>query len=220
MIEIFVQQNWWIIFLICFTVFSGTSLWMSYVAKSFHIDRGSQKAFSIFDLQLPVSEKRFHYLISIIPPHSKKALRLQLWIDFLFMAGTYPAIALLCYKTAMKMEFVGRYLFLFLAIIQVLPFIFDVIENIYVLTNLQEKKFNEDQFQKNSTGFNIYQLLVKSKFAIALTGTLCSVFGLLYFWLTGNFEKVSLNYLGIVAIEILLFLFLAKRINRQEKKPA
>ena len=115
----------------------------------------------------------------------------------------------------MKMEFVGRYLFLFLAAIQILPWLFDVLENSYLLRKASSNREAEKK-EYNSGSFRMFQLLVRAKFVIALTGGVAAVSGLFYFWLTGAFHKESLLYIGVIFGELVIFLWVEW--ERENKK--
>jgi hypothetical protein len=206
----FIIENWWKLFLACFVVLMITSLWMNFIAKRFII---GEQHFSIFDLELPVSEMALYGLLSQLPDRSKSALRKHLWIDFIFMPALYISIGLLCYKTSLKMEHAGKWVFAVMAFLQAIPWLFDIMENIFLLGKLNGRK--NVVSEKNSAGFNFFQFLVKTKFAIALTGAVCSIFGLLYFWIIGSFEKRSLLYLFILLGLIVIFSVVNKRVSKK-----
>ena len=48
------------------------------------------------------------------------------------------------------------------------------------------------------------------KWGIALTGAVCSVSALLYFWLIGNYQIESLSYLVVLAIEVVIAFMASK----------
>jgi hypothetical protein len=196
----FIAENWWKLFIACFGVLTITSLCMNVVARNFFI---GVRPFSIFDLELPVSERALYSLLSQIPKKARAALRTHLWIDFLFMPAAYLGITLLCYKTSMKMEHAGKWIFTGLAIMQLIPWLFDILENIFLLLKLSTVTPGETK--ETGGGFGFFQFLVKTKFAISLTGFVCSIFGLLYFWIVGRYEKSSLLYLLIVLGLIVIF---------------
>ena len=125
-------ENWWPFFTALFLLFLVTSLWMAKVAKHFVLP--SSKHFSIFDLELPPSEKSFTILLQDIgkDAEARKSLKQHLLIDFLFMPAAYLGIALLCFKTSLKMASIGKWLFLILAAAQLIAWLLDVIENIYL----------------------------------------------------------------------------------------
>lgn len=212
-----ILQYWWIIFIACFTVLLVATLWMNRLAKHFILDKDGARSFSIFDLEFPATENQLHKLLYLSTPNARRKLKMHLWVDFLFMPAAYIGIALLCYKTAMKMEFVGRYVFLCLASAQALSWLFDIIENSYLLNKLASLNKPVDK-EADSTGFKIFENLVRAKFAIALTGAVCAVFGLFYFWLMGAFQKNSLPYIAIIVAEIILFLWISR--SKGKKEPA
>ena len=205
-----ITQNWWLIFMVCFTIVLLTTLLLSKIATGFFVEKDGRRSFSVFDLEFPASENQLNKLLFFSTSDTRKQLRKHLWIDFIFMPAAYIGIALLCYKASMKMEFVGKYVFLVLAALQALPWLFDIIENIYLFNKLSKAKEMQNNVA-DSRSFNTFQLLVKAKFAIAFTGLVCAVFGLFYFWLMGAFSKGSLIYLAVLFAEILLFLWLSSK---------
>lgn len=200
----FILQNWWLLFLGFFLLFMLTAFWMRSVALHFYIP--SQKLrFSIFDLEFPVSESQLFSLLRLMGSKEKAALRRHLWIDFLFMPAAYIGIALLCVKTADKMSAFGKYVFWGLAVLQALPWLFDMLENAYLLKKLGSMDTLYAHPEKNSPLYKWFQIFVRAKFAIALIGAVCSLFGLLYFWVIGAYQKESLLYLGVLLLMVLLF---------------
>ena len=208
-----ITQYWWIIFITCFTVMLLATLWMTNLAKHFFVEKDGKRSFNIFDLEFPATEMQLDKLMYYSTPDARKQLRKHLLVDFIFMPAAYIAIALLCYKAAIKMEFVGKYTFLALAVLQILPWLFDILENGYLLNKLSSAK--KPGSKDSSASFKTFQFLVKAKFAIALTASVCAVFGLFYFWIMGAFQKESLIYLAVLVIEIAVFLWLNARKDKQ-----
>ncbi|HUC82918.1 MAG TPA: hypothetical protein VMR70_18565 [Flavisolibacter sp.] len=208
-----ITQNWWLLFIVCFTVMLGLTLWLAAIARNFYTNKDGLRSFSIFDLEFAATESMLDKIFAFSTEDSRKQLRRHLLVDFLFMPFVYGGIALLCYKTALKMEYYGYYLFMGLAALQLLPFVFDVLENSYLMGKLTLQK--GEIARADSSAFKQYQFFVKAKFTIALTGTICSVFGLFYFWLVGTYAADSLIYLAIIVAEIMAFLAISRR-----KKPA
>lgn len=204
-----ITQNWWLLFTGCFTLLLLTTFWMAAIARKFYTNKDGLRSFSIFDLEFAATETMLDKIFAFSTNDTRKHLRKHLLLDFLYMPFVYITIALLCYKTAMKMELYGYYLFLGLAALQALPWIFDVFENLYLLSKLGKQK--GEIAANDSPGFDRYQFFVKAKFTVALTGAICSVFGLFYFWLVGAFAQSSLLFLFIIVAEIVIFLIASKR---------
>lgn len=203
-----ILSNPWFYVVLCFTVFLLTTAWLTAIARHFYTQSFTRLPFSIFDLEFALSEAQLVKLIEQTEEGVKKKLRLHLRVDFLFMAAVYPGIALLCYITAQKMEYGGRYLFLALAALQALPLLFDIIENGYLLRKLRRPVTSD-----GPVSFSVYQFLVKAKFAIALPGIVCAGSALLFFWLTGNYAYATLGYLGLMAAEVALALLLRRAVR-------
>ena len=204
-----ITQNWWLLFIGCFTGMLLITVWMAAIARRFYTNKDGLRSFSIFDLEFAATEAMLDKIFAFSTDDTRKQLRKHLLVDFLFMPFVYLVIALLCYKTALKMEFYGYYFFLGLAALQVFALLFDVLENFYLLGKIGLQK--GEIAKEDSPAFNRYQFFVKAKFAIALTGAICSVFGLFYFWLIGVYAKESLLYIAILAAEIILFLLFSRQ---------
>jgi hypothetical protein len=211
----FILHYWWILFLACLLLFILTALWMKRVGQQFIIT-SHQLRFGIFDLEFPVSEYSLDTLISRMDEKVRKALRLHLRIDYLFMPAAYVGIALLCIKTASKMSGIGNEIFWVLAALQILPWLFDVLENGYLVRKTRTVTRVTSEPDKNSADYRRFQFWVRAKFAVALTGAVCSLFGLLYFWIAGAFQPSSLPYLGGAALLVVIYLFAG---NSLVKKP-
>ena len=139
------------------------------------------------------------------------ALRGQLWVDFLFMPGIYGAIFLLCMKAAQLLSWPpSRALFALLAWTQLLAWAFDIIENLTLfgqLATAKPKAPDRDSTpaqkplppanqplpaQPATKGnemcaacFAAYIAIVSTKWVLALTGGICALSILFYFWVAG-----------------------------------
>lgn len=169
-----------------------------------------ERSFSILDLEFAGTSKELTLILKGIkrlsdPLDTKRcmqALKWQLYIDFLFMLTLYPLIAMMCIKVAMKMSNWGDNLYFYLAAAQLLPFIFDIAENVYLL-----KKINTPILSKTRV-YNIYKNVVLAKWLVALAGFICSAFGLLYFWVAGRFQPSTIRVpVILVLIVIAWYLF-------------
>lgn len=205
-----IEQNWWMLFLACLFIFLSTGIWMQRIANGFIILPANLK-FSMFELELPASESSLRKLILQMDDKVKGSVRRQLLVDYIFMLGCYVGIALLCYKTSMKMVAVGKYIFLGLAALQVISWICDIVENIYLFDQL--KNTSTELSEKSSSGYRFFQFLVKTKFILAFVGAICSLFGLLYFWIIGDYSEKSLPWLAAMFLLILLSGFVGKALK-------
>jgi hypothetical protein len=188
-----------------------TTLWMMYYQKSFFTRDGVTRGFTISDLEFPSSGKDLVNIINGIYklPQADKtisALRKNLLVDFLFMPATYISLFILCMAVSGKLtSLLGIRGFQIFAWLQLLAWIFDIFENIYLFTKI---KPNTDAPSDGS--FWAYSIVVHSKWAIALLGGICSMMVLLYFWFDGKFDKGNLHYVLILIAEVVGFLLLNK----------
>lgn len=178
------------------------------------------RKFSIMDLEFPPSPREISNIINGIyqlpTRRSEKTLRFlkaHLYTDFLFMPVAYGSIFIACLKVSAKMLSVGHTVFVVLAWLQVLAWVLDMIENIYLL-----KKIKPTVLPSKQSVHKAYQLLQVGKWGIALTGAICSLSALLYFWLIGNYATASLIYLVILVMEVAAVFISAKLIktNKQD----
>jgi hypothetical protein len=79
--------------LLLFITLTATAL-MAWVSKDFKLMDGTH--FSIMNIQLAQSGSSLQHMMSSFAPGTKSALLTQLNIDYIFMVGCYPAIAILC----------------------------------------------------------------------------------------------------------------------------
>lgn len=187
-------------FMISFTLMLFTALWMSILGKKFYYRdaAGVEVPFNILDLQFPSSEQEMSQIMGGLSPVAKKAVRGHLWIDFLFMAGFYPSIAILCIIVGDKTD-IGQYFFWLMAALQLFAWLFDILENGYCL-----RKLRKPVVGATKSAFQSYSFFVYAKFILCLAGVAVSVPALFYCWITGDFEMGTLWYGGILLIELLI----------------
>ncbi|WP_343307500.1 hypothetical protein AAHN97_10220 [Chitinophaga niabensis] len=188
-------------FMLSFTLMLFTALWMLLLGKKFsYRDAGGVEIpFSILDLQFPSSEQELCTIMKGLSPAAGKALRAHLWVDYLFMAGFYPSIAILCIIVGYKTD-VGQYFFWLMAALQLAAWLFDMLENGYCLRKLRKPV--------PGTTFQSYSFFVYAKFILCLAGVASAIPALFYCWITGDFEVNSLLYGGIIVAEILIALWI------------
>lgn len=195
---------------------------MSIQATHFYTKDGVVKKFSILELEMPATPKELSNLIKGLyaeeNPHKKKAaraLKTQLYIDFLFMPCAYGTIFILCMLVSAKMQYSGgAKIFSILAWAQIIPWISDVIENIYLL-----QKIKPHPVESSRSVHTAYLRMEIVKWGITLGATICSVAAICYFWLAGNYEVSSLNYLLILSGELILFVMLGKFFLKKKEPP-
>lgn len=200
--------------LICITF--GTTILAGFImhllSKKFYTLHVFVRKFSILDLEFPVSAlelstyiKGIFLLPKELSEKSLHALKNRFYINFLFILLKYATIFLLCIKLSQKMSFLGNYIFIVLAFLQIIPFLCDLVENFYLLQKLSPNaSVSTDTVHKN------YQLMAKIKWSIFLTAVVFCITTLVYFWLIGNFSDHSLVYLIVIIAELVLIFILMK----------
>ncbi len=176
------------------------------------------RKFSILDLEIPATQAE---LINIIrglyklPPEkgnaSVKALKTQLYIDFIFMPFAYGFIAILCLLVSKKMSLnAGTNIFIIFACLQLLAWLCDIIENTYLLSKIKPT------VTPSSTSIHkAYLIMELVKWGCALGSIICAVAAIFYFWLSGHYTVQVLPYLGIFIGEIMLFILLSNLIFKK-----
>jgi len=210
----------WIYFCIFFGAMLLISFIMSLQSTNFYTMYVVIRKFSIIDLEFPASALELVTFIKgifLLPVElSKKSLRAvrgQLYFDFLFMPATYGSIFILCMKVSMKMTSFGHELFAILAWLQLIPLLCDIIENIYLLNKIRpEPVISKPAVHK------AYLILEIFKWGIALTAAVCSIAAIFYFWLVGWYSYHSIHYLLIITAEIIIFFILKKVTAKSEKE--
>jgi len=210
----------WNFFLVCFADMLITSAIMSALARSFFTMGTSKESFSMFDLELPSSTLSTRQLLLGIDKLGdesikiRKALRGQLYVDLLFMPGTYLGILFLCHKAAEKSGCVGGIVFWALAFLQLVCWICDITENCVLLSLIKRPR------SYSSFGFFAWNIMESIKWGGSLIGFFSSGFGLIYFWTTGNFHKNVACSLGGLLVETILIVFIMGRILKKPPAPA
>src|SRR3954463_7106466 len=99
--------NNWLLFTVAFTLLLIVSLIMQKQSDNFYTQDVIVRKFSIMELEMPATSRELYNLVSglfRLPPdesrRSLRALRGQLWLDFLFMPLAYGSIFLLCWRVA------------------------------------------------------------------------------------------------------------------------
>jgi hypothetical protein len=204
--EPIISNAWcWLCFSAALLLF--TSFIMLRQARQFYLFDVVVRKFSIIDLQFPASSKEIPELIKGIyalpaPQQSRtlSALRGQLWVDFLFMPALYGSIFLLCIQVANKMTPSGEIFFECLAWLQLIAWLFDAMENGYLLN-----KIKPGVTPSTPEVHKAYQQMVFAKWILLLTGIVCAFSALLFFWVSGKYESRSLHYLLILVGEAIVF---------------
>lgn len=210
----------WMSFCIVFGAMLLLNYLMSFQSKSFYTEHVVIRKFSMLDLEFPASAlelvtyiKGIFKLPAGLAKKTLKALKGQLYFDFIFMLALYGSIFILCMKVSMKLTFFGHGLFAFFAWLLFIPLLCNIIENIYLLN-----KIRPDPVVSKPAIHKGYQILQMGKWIIALTAAVCSIAAIFYFWLIGRYSYDSLNYLVITVGEIIIFFILKKSTAKSDKE--
>jgi len=210
--------NTWCWFCWTFGVALATTLMMSFQSRNFLTRYRSIRKFSILDLEFPSSAQDLVKIIGgmyrlpkIESEKSIRSLRNSLYIDFAFMPAIYGSVFLLCMHVSEKFSWIGVSVFAVFAWFQGLSWIFDIIENIYLL-----QKIKPDAVQSSALVHELYRYMVIAKWAIALFGGVCSLMALLYFWTTGIFDSHNLKYFLYILAEVVSFLIVGNLLNKKK----
>jgi hypothetical protein len=226
---LFIPDTWfW--FVTAFGVLLTASIIMSIQSRYFYTMDVVVRKFSMMDLELASTPQELTNIINgiyLLPTNGKstprpekvaRSLREQIVIDFiLFMPAAYGSIFLLCMKVASVYEdgHIGQIAFSIFAWLQVVAFILDAIENIYLL-----QKIKPQTKPSSKSTHKAYQLLEVFKWGIALVAAVCVFSQLLYFWVSGLYSEDTLPYVLIMTIEIGAFIVLGVFISKLAKKMA
>jgi hypothetical protein len=214
----------WTLFTITFGLMLLFSFIMAVQGSHFYTYDHVEKKFSIMELEMPATPLELVNLIRGLYKLSTrdkalkaiKSLRYQLYLDFLFMPCAYGTIFILCMLVSAKMQSsFGHTIFTILAWAQLIPWLCDIVENIYLLRKIKPKPV-----LSSLTVHKAYLRMEYCKWGIALGATICAVTAICYFWLAGNYVVNSLNYLAIIAVEIIIFALMGKFFLKKKKVEA
>jgi hypothetical protein len=233
--SIFIQS--WPLFCLAFGLMLLITLIMSAQSLYFYTQDVVEKKFNIMDLEMPATTIELENLIKgLYAPGEKTkkalgALKGQLYIDFLFMPCAYGSIFLLCMLVSAKMQMpFGINVFIILAWLQLVSWLCDIIENIYLLwkiglypalSKIKPYPFipkTDTEKKAAKAKHKAYLVMVIIKWGIALTATISAITAICYFWLVGRYEPQSLNYLLIIVVEVIVFLVLVKMFVKNKNK--
>lgn len=161
--------SWYIeIFCALLTIASVTGVWMRAIEQQ--VQEKGFTTFSIMQLELPRNEDSLRTTLSSIEQYNAVALVKQhLHIDFVFMPAVYIGIAfwlLIVGRSRRKI----KPLFVVLAILQIVPWLFDIIENTALL------KAIDDPMHHLSINLQTFKTMVYVKFIIAFGGAIIALF--------------------------------------------
>ncbi|WP_018617031.1 hypothetical protein [Segetibacter koreensis] len=197
------------VFCLLFGLMLLLSIVMTILGSEFYTKDVVIRKFSIFDIELAANPLELANIIKgvyMLPPSQSgktlKAIRGQLFFDFLAMPCAYGSVFLLCKKVAERMDTpLAQQAFMILAWLQLVAWLFDIVENIYLLV-----KINPDPIMPSRPIYTLYLMMEVVKWGIVLVGVACSVSAICYFWLSGHYSPGSVPYIIIVIVEVILFL--------------
>lgn len=197
------------LFCIAFGATLVLTLIMGLQSRHFYTKDVIVRKFSIMDLELAATATEIVNIVKGLyqlpdPRQSQAAVRAlkgQLYIDFLYMPAVYGSIFLLCAHVSAKMTTIlGQDLFIALAWLQLVSWLCDIIENIYLLG-----KIRPDPIRSAPAVHSAYLCMEAVKWGLALTAAVSALSTECYFWLSGYYSPRSLDYLLIIVAEVLVF---------------
>ncbi len=159
-------KGWRNYFLFCLGLFLGTAFCMKWLETGFYY-KGS--LFTIIGLEISYDAGRVMDILYNLAEPVQTLLRAHLYFDFVFMAGAYGGIASLCMMARFKVTgHLLRTLLLVLAVLQLVAWLCDIRENLFLLNWLSDKSAIR-------TIFTEYHFYVIVKWTLALMGALLSI---------------------------------------------
>ena len=186
-------------FCIAFAIMLVATWLMGRQSRFFFTKDPVKRKFTMFEMEFPAKSFELERLINGIyelpeSPKTIKALKYHLLLDyFLFIPATYGGIYVLCMHIAANLETaVGRGWFVGLAWAQVISLALDCAENTYFWVmagkrNLPVPAPDVTKPEPVSPTFKAMQWLEAVKWGLPLTGVVCCISVLAYFWLAGKF---------------------------------
>ncbi len=220
-----IDLDHWPLFTICVGLLLVSLCILIWQGRLFYTkDSAAIRKFSILELQMPATPEELVKLIKgiyklppVVTSITLRALKGQLWLNFLFMPLVYGSVFLLCWRVAQKMNTtVGYIVFTSLALVQLIPLICGIIEKIYLL-----KKIGPEPATSTIRQHKLYLWMEAVKWGLFLLAAVSGISVICYFWLSGDYTAGSLRFILIVIIEIIIFLLVAKNLlSYRTKKPA
>ena len=210
----------WPLLCIVFGAMLILTLIMGMLSRYFYTHDVVEKKFSIMDLEIPATPLEMVNLIKglykLEPEKSRSAirsLRAHLLLDFIFMPCAYGSIFILCMLVAAKMKSFGVDIFIVLAWLQIVPFVCDIIENIYIFQKIKPAP----QLSTPKTHL-LYLFMESLKWVIALLAAISAIAAICYYWLSHYYSPSTLNYGLIIIGEVIAFLIIGKVLLKEKKE--
>ena len=205
--------NAWFHFCLAFGGMLLATFIMSRLGNRFYTMDPLKRKVSMMALEFPGKETEVANILKgifLLNDEDRKAslnaFRWQIILDFLlFMPCTYGGIYIMCSTLAPTLEPAGKCIFMIFAYAQILCFVLDSIENVYLWSNLKPNAKEAGTFT-----FRLMQLLELLKWSLALISGIGGLSVLCFYWLSGNYQEGSLIYVIIFFLEIIVFLLLGK----------
>ncbi|MEJ7739335.1 MAG: hypothetical protein WKF97_18060 [Chitinophagaceae bacterium] len=225
----------WLWFCIAFGVTLFTTLIMSLQSRFFYTVDVVVRRFTIMDLEFAANEKELENIlvginklvafkagiVTVDKEKVSRALKGQIIVDFLlFMPAAYGGIFLLCMKVASQMGQFGQLTFSMLAWAQILAFLLDAVENVYLLHAIGNAKKKEQQPGLQTSALFAYptfRLIEALKWGIALTGAVSGLSVIFHSWVSGHYSSRTYPYIWIFAGEFLLFVGISWILSKRRK---
>lgn len=187
-------------------------LLMNFLSNNFYTLHVFVRKFSFLDLGSPATPLELatyingiYALPKALGERSLRSLKTYLALNFLFMPFWYGTIFLLCVQLSMKFTGSGHLFFLTLGWVQIIAWICDIIQSVFLLKKIHPKTVPSAQ--------NIHSLMQKIgiiKWILSPGVLVICISIMIYLWLSGNYITSSLRFFIIIAIEIAFFLWLKK----------
>jgi hypothetical protein len=158
-------RRWRVLFLFCFGLSAGAAFCMKWMEPDLLYNG---ELFTVVGLEISYPEQQVSAILSGIDEKVRTILRYHLYFDLAFMAGVFPGIAALCMMARERTSKVGwKKILAALAILQVVAWSFDIMENRFLLQWLVEPVSGKD--------FRLFHFFVFTKWILALVAFLTAL---------------------------------------------
>jgi hypothetical protein len=158
-------KRWNKLFLFCLGIFIGSAFCMKWMEADFLYN---EKIFTIIGLEITYPKEKIIEIFSGISSSVHSILGYHLYFDFIFMTGVYPGIAALCMMAREKRaNSVIKKLLASAALLQIVAFGCDIIENYYLLKWLANPQIGVE--------FSFFHIVVSTKWFLAIAAALIAI---------------------------------------------
>jgi len=162
------EKRLFLAFLFFLGIALGSAICMKWMEGQFLFEG---KIFSILGLELQYPPEKISTLLSGIEEPVKNLLRFHLRFDFVFMAGVYPSISILClWASARTPNPHYRKILRAFAMLQAMAWFCDIRENLFLFQWIKDPG--------RITDFSGYHRVVWIKWLLALSGLFVAVPGM------------------------------------------